>query len=122
MPLKCPPGQIEKAGYSFEKKISKKIVKVTPTCIEDKGKPGKGPKLIIIPPEDRGLLSKYGYSLKKKYEERIDAIKKAYKENSHIKILRHINALRTLHKSNKKYYNKLDRDFKWIQEYYKITK
>uniref|UniRef100_A0A6C0DAI7 Uncharacterized protein n=1 Tax=viral metagenome TaxID=1070528 RepID=A0A6C0DAI7_9ZZZZ len=115
MTSKCPKGQIERIGYT------KKNSKIKPSCIEDKGKPGKGPKLITIPHEDEGLLSKYGYSLKNSFEERIKSIKKAYKENSHLKILRHINALRTLQKSNEKYYNKLDRDMKWIQEYYKKT-
>lgn len=75
-------------------------------------------KLIIIPKEDKGLLSNYGYSLKKNHEDRIKAIKKAYKEHSHLKILRHLNALRTLQKSNERNYNKLDKDMKWLQKYY----
>jgi hypothetical protein len=41
------------------------------------GKPGKGPKLIIIPKYDIGLLSKYGYSLSDNYETRIKTLKKA---------------------------------------------
>ena len=43
---------------------------------------------------------------------------KAIKHNNELKILRHINALRTLNKSNKTNYNKLDRDLKWIQKDY----
>ena len=120
---KCPKGQIERVGYTYEKKStitsSKKLIKVSPTCIEDKGKPGKGPKLIIMPPEDKDLLGKYGYELKKNHEERIKALKKAYKENSHLKILRHVNAIRTLQKSNERNYNKLDKDMKWLQKNYK---
>ena len=122
MPLKCPQGEINRVGYSFIKKTSKKTVKIKPTCIEDKGKPGKGPKLINIPKEDEGLLSDYGYSLKKSHEDRIKAIKKAYKEHPHLKILRHLNALRTLQKSNERNYNKLNKDMKWLQEYYSKTK
>lgn len=122
MSLKCGTGQIEKVGYSFIKKSSKKLVKVKPSCIEDKGKPGKGPKLITIPKEDEGLLGDYGYSLKKNHEERVKAIKKAYKEHNHLKILRHLNALRTLQKSNERNYNKLNKDMKWLQEYYSKTK
>jgi len=122
MSLRCPHGEINRVGYSFIKKTSKKTIKVKPMCIEDKGKPGKGPKLIKIPKEDEGLLSDYGYSLKKSYEDRIKAIKKAYKENSHLKILRHLNALRTLQKSNELNYNKLNKDMKWLQEYYSKTK
>jgi hypothetical protein len=122
MSNKCPKDQIEKIGYSYVKKTSKKIVKVDPICIEDKGKPGKGVKLFEIPEEDKGILSKYGYSLKKNHKERIESLKRAFSENSHLKILRHLNAIRTLQKSNEKMYNKLDKDMKWLQNYYKITK
>ena len=119
MTTKCQQGQIERIGYSFTKKNSKKIIKVKPTCIMDKGKRGKGPKLFEIPKEDIGLLGKYGYTLHKNHEERVKAITKANKENNHLKILRHLNALRTLNKSNDKYYKKLDRDMKWLQKHYK---
>jgi len=118
----CQSGQIQKVGYSYVKKSSKKTVKVKPTCIEDKGNPGKGPKLITIPSEDEGILGKYGYRLKDSHQNRIKALKKAFKENSHLKILRHLNAIRTLQKSNEKMYNKLDKDMKWLQEYYKKFK
>jgi hypothetical protein len=118
---RCPKGQIERIGYSFTKKQSKKLIKVKPTCIDDKGKPGKGPKLITIPREDQGLLDKYGYTLKKSHIDRVKALKKAYREINHLKILRYLNAIRTLQKSNEKYYNKLDKDVKWLQEYYKRT-
>jgi hypothetical protein len=76
-------------------------------------------KLIVIPPEDEGLLGKYGYTLKDSHENRIKSLKKAFKNNSHLKILRHLNAIRTLQKSNEKNYNKLDKDMKWLQTYYK---
>jgi hypothetical protein len=115
---KCSPGQIIRDAYT--KKVNNKIIKVDSVCIKDKGKPGKGPKLIVMPDEDIGLLKKYGYSLKDSYEKRIIALKKANIKENNLKILRHINALRTLQKSNEKYYNKLDKDFKWLQkEYYK---
>jgi hypothetical protein len=118
MTLKCKKGQIERIGYIFQKKTSKKVIKVKPTCIDDKGKKGKGPKLIIIPKEDRGLLDPYDYSLKKNHEDRIKSIKKAFKDHTKLKILRYLNAIRTLQKSNEKYYNKLDKDIKWIQANY----
>ncbi len=116
---KCPKGMIERVGYTFKRKTSKKTVHVKPECIKDQGKTGKGPKLDILPKEDTGVLSDYGYSLKETYEERIKALKRAMKHNKELKILRHINALRTLFKSNEKYYNKLDKDLKWIQSEYK---
>ncbi len=49
-------------------------------------------------------------------------MKKAIKENSELKILRHVNAIRTLQKSNEKLYNKLDKDMKWLQKDYKTKK
>ena len=112
----CSPGQIIRDAYT--KKVNNKIVKVDSVCIKDTGKPGKGPKLIIIPDKDIGLLKKYGYLLKDSYEKRIIALKKALMKENNLKILRHINALRTLQKSNEKYYNKLDKDFKWLQKQY----
>ncbi len=118
MDSKCPKGKIERIGYTYTKKSTKKTVKVNPTCVEDKGKKGKGPKLITIPKYDVGLLSDYGYSLHQNHEDRIKAIKKSLKTHSMLKILKHLNALRTLQKSNEKYYNKLDKDLKWVQSHY----
>ena len=112
---KCPKGMIERS--SFIRKSSNKKVKAT--CIKDQGKPGKGPKLGILPAYDIGILSKFGYSLHDSHDIRIKALKKAIKNNNELKILRHVNALRTLFKSNEKYYNKLDKDLKWIQKDYK---
>lgn len=117
--IKCPSGQIERVGYSYTKK-SGTYVEVDSSCVPDKGKPGKGQKLITMPEYDIGLLTKYGYNLRNSHDERVKSIKKAIKENSELKILRHINALRTLQKSNKTYYNKLDKDLKWIQKDYLI--
>jgi hypothetical protein len=118
MSNKCPKGEILRVGYSYEKKKTGKNINVKPTCIIDKGKSGKGYKLFEIPEEDIGLLTDYGYSLKKSYEERIKSIKKATRDYSKLKILRHINALRTLQKSNEKYYKKLDKDLRWLQDNY----
>ncbi len=120
--IKCPKGMIEKVGYSFKRKTSKKTVKVKPVCIKDQGKSGKGPKLGILPAYDVGILSDYGYSLHDSHDMRIKALKKAMKHHNELKILRHINALRTLFKSNEKYYNKLDKDLKWIQKDYSSVK
>ena len=110
---KCPKGQILKKGYT-----TKKGTKVKPTCIEDKGKPGKGPVLFKIPKEDEGLLGDYGYELKISHEKRIKAIKKSIKANNSLKVLRYLNAIRTLNKSNERYFNKLDKDVKWVQNNY----
>ena len=121
MSTRCPKGTIERVGYTFKRKSSKKTVHVKKTCIKDQGKIGKGPKLDILPAKDIGILSDYGYSLHDTHDIRIKALKKAIKHNNELKILRHINALRTLNKSNKTNYNKLDKDLKWIQKDYKLN-
>ena len=100
------------------KKTSKKISKKTTKKITKK----ITKNIITIPDEDKGILTKYGYSLKLKHKDRIESLKKAFNENSHLKILRHLNALRTLQKSNEKNYNKLDKDMIWLQKYYKENK
>ena len=110
---KCPKGQILKKGYTTQKGT-----KVKPTCIEDKGKPGKGPELFKIPKKDEGLLGDFGYELKISHEKRVKAIKKSIKANNALKVLRYLNAIRTLNKSNERYFNKLDKDVKWLQKNY----
>jgi hypothetical protein len=115
----CPKKKIMRISYEYTRKNTDKLIKVKPVCIEDKGKTGKGPKIFSIPKEDINLLDKYNYKLKNNFEERIKSLKKANSELSNLKVLRYINALRTLHKSNKIYYNKLDRDMKWLQKNYK---
>ena len=114
MPSSCPEGMIRRASHK-----KKSGTKVKSECVKDMGKPGRGPKLIVMPAEDVGLLSDFGYSLKKPHEERIKALKKACMKHEMLKILRHVNALRTLFKSNESYYKKLDKDMKWIQKHYK---
>ena len=111
---KCSSDKTKRIAYSYDKK-SDVHIKVKKTCIKDQG---KGSKLIIIPKEDRGLLEPYGYILSESYEKRIKALIKANKNEDNLKILRYINALRTLHKSNQKYFNKLDKDFKYLQMKY----
>ncbi len=113
----CAKGEIQRIGYEYNKSNGTHV-KVKPVCVPDKGKPGKGPKLITIEKEDQGLLKEYGYSLKDSYEKRIKALKKANANEDELKVLRHVNALRTLQKSNERYYNKLNKDFKWLQENY----
>lgn len=69
-------------------------------------------------PENLKILNLGGYSLNDSHETRVSALKKAIKDNSELKVLRHVNALRTYQKSNEKYYNKLDKDMKWLQKDY----
>jgi hypothetical protein len=116
--MSCPKGEIMRVGYQYKKKSSKRTVKVGASCIQDRGKLGKGPKLITMPESDVGLLSKYDYAVKHKFEDRKKSLKRAMKRENGLKVLRHLNAIRTLNKANEKLYNKLDKDVKWLQKYY----
>jgi hypothetical protein len=116
--MNCSKGEIMRKGYSYKRKISKKEIKVKPLCIQDRGKIGKGPKLIKIPSYDVGLLSKYNYSLSDNKLERQKALKRANRNEDNVKVLRHINALRILNKSNEKIYKKIDYDYKYLQYLY----
>lgn len=64
-PKSCPKGQILKNGYkrnAYTKEDGTYVEAtiVPPTCIEDIGKPGKGPKLIQFSKNDH-ILSNHGY-------------------------------------------------------------
>jgi hypothetical protein len=109
---KCPTGQILKEGYT-----TKRGVKVPATCVVKRGRPGvKGPKLIKI--DDSGLLKPFGYSLSISKEDRRKSLNKAIKEYGELKIIRYVNAIRTLQKSYPTIWKKLDNDVKYIEKQY----
>ena len=122
MPEPCGKGEIRRSSYkrkSYRSKNGTKIKKskVKSSCIEDRGKKGKGRKLFVI--KDGGLLTKEGYSLKKSQNARKISIRKASRKKGMLSVLRHLNAIRTLQKSNPENYKKLDADVKFIQKKYK---
>jgi|APSaa5957512622_1039677.scaffolds.fasta_scaffold94402_2 hypothetical protein len=127
----CGVGKILKDGYyrkayrikSYIKSDGTKVngtsVKsafVAPTCIQDKGKIGKGPKLFQI--KKNGMMRKYGYSTSGLMKSRRLSIDKAIKNNEKHEVLKHLVAIRTLNKSNKDLYDVLDKDVKYIQGKY----
>jgi len=118
-------GMIRRASYIRKSYIRKDGVKVKATKVEssliiDRGKKGKGKKLFEI--KDEGLLSEKGYSLKKSQSQRRVSLKKASKDNGTLKVFKHLNAIRTLQKSNPTNYSKLDKDVKFIQKEYRKEK
>jgi len=100
--------------------IKVKGSKVKSSLIKDRGEKGKGKKLFEI--KDTGFLRKNGYSLKKSLKERKKSLRRASKEKDILPILRHLNAIRTLQKSNLENFKKLDKDVKFIQKEYKNKK
>lgn len=123
---KCPKGEIMRDGYirrgyvisrGSAKGRRVKRTYVPATCIEDRGKPGKGPKLIpaFKTPE---ALRQFGYSVKDPFEDRKKAIRKAVDKYGKNKIIRHLVVARIYHKNtNPVYTRKFQKDEEYAREY-----
>jgi hypothetical protein len=120
-----PADKIRRASYvrkSYTRNDGTKVreSKVKSSLINDLGQKGKGKKLFEV--KDNGFLRKNGYSLKKSLKERKQSLRRASREKGMLSVLRHLNAIRILQKSNVENFNKLDKDVKFIQKEYKINK
>jgi len=120
-----PEDKIRRASYtrkSYTRKDGTKVKgsKVKSSLIIDRGQKGKGKKLFEI--KDKGFLRKEGYSLSKSVPERKASLRRASKEKGTLPVLRHLNAIRTLQKSNLENFKKLDQDMKFIQKEYSKEK
>jgi hypothetical protein len=135
---KCPPGQIPRSAYvrRFSTTIAKKgytkrsklgkLVKVFPSlkstfvkasCVEDKGKVGKGAQ--VFGPLRKGELSKYGYSYKLPEPERRMALQKAIQEFGALSTYRKLNAVSKLTSiTNPKASSSFAADRDWIRKTY----
>ena len=107
---------------SYTRKDGTKVKgsRVKSSLIEDRGQPGKGQKLFEI--KNNGFLRQEGYSLSKSQSQRRVSLKKASIDNGTLSVLRHLNAIRTLQKSNPNNYKKLDMDVKYVQKEYRKEK
>jgi hypothetical protein len=103
---------------SYRRKDGSKVKgsKVKSSLIKDIGRIGKGRKLFEI--KDKGFLTSEGYKLDKPEKQRRASLKKASRDKGSLKVLRHLNAIRTLQKNNESNYKKLDSDVKFIQKEY----
>lgn len=105
---KCGPGEIERKGYHRKGFLRNEFVRgngtivpasyisavdVSPVCIKDQGKPGKGPK-ILPRPGDKIHLSRYGYGIDKPQAIRRAALEAASKDYNTLSVLRRLNLLR----------------------------
>lgn len=121
--MSCPQGQIKRSSYkrsSYKRKNSKRLIKaieVPATCIQDRGKPGKGQKLFEV--TKPGLLRSYGYATSEPAKERKSSLKRAMQNEKPLEVLHHLNAIRTLNRSNSKIYKKMDTDVKYVSKEYK---
>ena len=126
----CPPGMIERKEYArkYSTAITKKgfttrkgkryphkksLTYVDSKCVKDVGLPGKGKQ--SIGPLRKGELSKHGYTMQEKEENRHKALRKAVKEYGGLGVYRKLDAVvkltvRTIPEVSKIY--REDRD--WI--------
>ena len=86
---------ITRSAYSYRRKDGT-LVRVPAKRIEDRGKPGKGPKL--IGPLRKGSLRKHGYSTSKSSSARHAALRKAMRSEGALSVFRKLNAVATLEK------------------------
>tara|TARA_B110000495_G_C22579498_1_gene348184 strand:- start:59 stop:448 length:390 start_codon:yes stop_codon:yes gene_type:complete len=118
----CKSNSICRVGYvrkSYKKKNGTvvKAVVVAPKCIKDKGKPGKGPKILPkILKGKEGSLVRLGYSIDENQGIRKVALKKAVNAYGLGTVIKKINYIRILNKSNKTKYNKLTKDIEYLQK------
>ena len=122
----CPSGQILREGYTATRK--KKTIlgrllnrgttyRVKPTCIKNKGKPGKGPA--VIGPLKKGDLKDAGYDDNDSAEKRHRSLIKAVSEYGPLSTLRKLNAIAVLNKNvspTRANIYRTDRD--WIKKIY----
>ncbi len=119
----CPEGMIMRDGYyrhSYNKKsgthVKGKYVKEG--CVKNMGKPGKTVKEgKVIPKLKEGTLREFGYHTDLSEQERLDALLKAVKEIGYADVIRKINAVRTLSKSNLHLYKIYTTDIENLQKW-----
>lgn len=121
---RCPEGQVMREGYyrgSYTKKTGTKVKGkyVKQSCVENKGMPGKVvPAAKVIPKLNKGTLSKHGYSTHLSEKERLDALIRATKELTFAGVIRKLNAVRTLSKSNAHLFKIYSTDIENLQKWH----
>jgi hypothetical protein len=120
---KCKKGEILRKGYTrkaYTKKDGTKVkaCKVKASCIKDEGMPGKVlTKYKVIKINKLNSLDKYGYSTKLNSKDRFKALLKASSEYTYSKVVKRINAIRTLSKANKRLFDIYTKDLNNLKEW-----
>lgn len=119
----CKRGEIlrkgyKRRGYTRANGTKVKATTVKAGCIKDRGKKGKGPKLITD--LKKGTLTQYGYSSKYRLVgERRPALKKAIKNLGALRVQRKLNAVATLNKNtNPTKSKRMKADANWVSREY----
>lgn len=97
---------IRRKGYTYRRK--------------DVGKPGKGPKLIVI--KEKGALRKHGYSVKKSEMARRRALASAVDEYGALSVFRKLMAQYVFRKRyDPKTAEVFRQDAEWVRDRYKVN-
>lgn len=86
----CEPGKIQRVGYT-----TKRGTRVAPTCVVDRGAPGKTPdSKKILPQPKKGELAKYGYNTFESDQQRFASLKRAAADLGALSTRRHLQLIR----------------------------
>jgi hypothetical protein len=119
--LKCRSGQIIREGYlrnAYKRKTGVYVdaTIVPPACIQDTGKPGKGPQLFVL---HKGDLTKYGYHSNLSETKRHEALTLALKHIKPLSVYRKLNALYILNKNKDPIISKIYKnDANWVRSFF----
>jgi len=110
----CKPGQIRRKSYT-----KKDGTYVPSTCIADKGRPGKGRK--ILPKPTKGALSQFGYHNIKHMNksQRREALQQAIDEKGFREVIGHLVLVTNYNKrSDPEAYKRMKDDQEWVSKQY----
>jgi len=117
---RCKRGQILRKSYTRKSyKRGSKLIRskrVRASCIRDRGKSGKGPKLFTV--RKGGLLREYGYVANKPATARIRALNLAVKSKGIAEVYRHLRAIATFQRSNVAVNRKMVSDIAYLRQKY----
>lgn len=113
--MSCPAGKIKRKAYTTKNGVHYKA-----TCVKDRGRPGKGPK-ILPAPKNTNHLSKYGYSLDESAQKRHNALKRAVDDKG-LEALRRLNLIRNITATGTSNKAKLSRDVDYASKLYEKKK
>lgn len=140
--MHCPPGQVERKGYvrKFAPNIIQKgytvkrhsgkdyriypersTVYVKPSCVKDRGLPGKLGPGEGFGPIRKGELKKHGYIYDESVEKRRDAIKDAIKEFGALGVFHKLDAIAKLsRRTAPEAAEAFRKDRDWLKSHYKL--
>lgn len=122
----CPSGKVLRSGYTATRKKKTFIgrlfkrgttYRVGPTCIKNRGAPGKGPA--VIGPLKKGALTDKGYDSTESADQRHAALAKAVGAYGRLSTLRKLNAVAVLNKNTSPARSKTFKaDRNWVKKTY----